>query len=368
MDRIGRYIGQILFRSTFGVTLLTVAAMILILTFLLKGTHPGAIPEGADDDEQVAGEASQSPEAVRNRAAGEQATSPTRVKPSDRYAANRGSVPPSMTPPKYIARLIRTCDCQWAENADAPRDGAPLMVGQTLCVSAGLAEIAFACGAKAILEGPAELQLQSEKSSSLRTGRLTADVPDEVEGFTVHTPVAQVVSLCSVASKPLARLTSTADCRWAEGSAVTKEGAALKSGQKVKLESGLAQLTFACGAKVILQGPGVLEIESAKTAILHSGKLTADVPDDLEGFKIRTAVVEVIALPADPKATKDKSNAPKSPAAKSGGEERVVVLKAGEHARIEAPTPASSSKVTPPAPAPRQSTLPAPRPSRTSAT
>jgi len=111
-------------------------------------------------------------------------------------------------------------------------------VGQTLNVTAGLVEIAFACGAKAILEGPAVLELQSEKSGALRTGRLTADVPDEVEGFTVHTPVAQIVSLCALECKTVAKLTSTADCRWAEGNAVSKEGAGLKPGQAVKLLEG----------------------------------------------------------------------------------------------------------------------------------
>jgi hypothetical protein len=262
MDKIQRYVTQALFHSTFGVTLLTITAMILMLGFLISTTHRSAVLDVADDDEQVAGDdLPRSSESICTHSddPSSLATAGTRVKPSERYAGNRGNLT-SLMPPRYVARLTRTCDCQWAEDAEAPRDGAPLKVGQTL--------------------------------------------------------------------------------------RVTQEGAALKSGQKVKLLNGLAQLTFACGAKVILQGPGVLEIESAKTAILHSGKLTADVPDDLEGFKIRTAVVEVVALAVDPKETK-----------------------ADQHARIEAPAKGSpSSNLKPPAPAPRQSTPPAPRPSRTSAT
>ena len=39
------------------------------------------------------------------------------------------------------------------------------------------------------------MELQSNKSSSLHIGKLTAHVPDDLEGFTVNTPVVQVVSL-----------------------------------------------------------------------------------------------------------------------------------------------------------------------------
>jgi hypothetical protein len=359
MERLQRYLIRGLFNSTFGVTLLTMAAMILILGFLIRGTHPvnNFDAEPSDDFAQVANN-DQSPasETIRTkaneRAAPAAPASSARVKPSERYAMNRGSATPQVAP-GYVARLTRTCDCRWAKDAEAPRDGAQLRVGQTLNVATGLAEIAFACGAKAILEGPAVLELQSAKSSALHTGRLTADVPDEVEGFTVHTPVAQVVSLCALETKPVARLTSIADCRWANGTAATKQGSALKSGQSLKLAEGLAEITFACGAKVILQGPAVLEIESAKTAILHSGKLTADVPDDLEGFKIRTAVVEVISLPTDPKVAKgkdvSKSTKPSVSAAQPDAEPGVVILKAGEHAQIEAPAKGSGEKVRPPA-------------------
>ena len=314
--------------STLGVTFLTLGAISLVVGFLIFSTHPASVPMNLDDEEEL--------NVVDNTPQSAKPTAPAAVKPLDPYASNRAKKP---TAPKYVARLTRTSDCRWASDSEAPRDGAPLRVGQTLRMTTGLAEIAFACGAKAILEGPAVLEVQSEKSGALRTGRMTANVPDEVEGFTVHTPVAQVVSLCAVKATHVARLTSIADCVWDKDSAAVKKGDALKSGQKVKLTEGLAEITFACGAKVILQGPGVLEIETIKTAILHSGKLTADVPDDLEGFKIRTPVVEVIALPAEPKATKDKTTtANKATTTKSDSEPGVVILKAGEHAQINVPS------------------------------
>ena len=172
MDKLQRFLGRILFQSTFGVTLLTTAAMLLLLWFLLMGTHPPV---------RVVAESSEDPPATS-------ATLGARVEPSERYAGNRSASTPRVAP-KYVARLTRTSDCRWAKRSDALREGTPLRVGQTLHVAAGLAEIAFACGAKVILEGPAELEMQSEKSITLHAGRLTADVPEEVEGFTVYTPV-----------------------------------------------------------------------------------------------------------------------------------------------------------------------------------
>lgn len=346
MEKIQQYLSRVLFHSAFGVTLLTMAAMILMFGFFIQGTYP--VSSIADEEEDRA-LAELDMLAELEQSATKVASAGTRIMPSDRYALNRGNMMPRVAP-GYVARLMKTHDCRWAKNTEAPRDGTLLRVGQTLNVSAGLAEIAFACGATAILEGPAVLELQSGKSSHLRTGRMTADVPDEVEGFTVHTPVAQVVSLCALETMPVARLTATANCRWAPGSAVAKQGASLSAGQRVKLLEGLAEITFASGAKVILQGPCVLEIETTKTAILYSGKLTADVPDDLEGFKIRTPVVEVVSLPTETKVAQGDADS-KSDDLES--EDGVVILKAGEHARIEAsPAKVREEKAQPPRKAP----------------
>ena len=120
------------------------------------------------------------------------------VQPSERYSSNSTAAP--RVSPGYVARLSHTCDCCWAENTKSPEEGAQFKVGQTLHIAAGLVEIVFGCGATAIVEGPAVLELQSNKSSALHIGKLTAHVPDDLEGFTVHTPVAQVVSLCSAAN------------------------------------------------------------------------------------------------------------------------------------------------------------------------
>lgn len=346
MDRVQRFLERAMPRSAFGLTLLTIASIILIGAFFIRGIHLVSINGDSDDGSLAdrnliprrsvrlgAGESysTRKIEGVVESADGpcdgsEEGTdftslTPTTnpgtsvpVKPSGRYSSNPGLLP--NVAPGYVALLLRTCDCRWAENGKAPKEGSQFKVGQTLNLAAGLVEIAFGCGAKAILEGPAVLELESSKSGSLRIGKLTANVPDEVEGFTVHTPTTEIVSLCASAPKSVAKLTSTADCLWADGNAVTKQGASLLPGQTVKLVGGLAEITFASGAKVILQGPANLEIESSKTATLHSGRITADVPDDLEGFRIRTSAAEILSLPAENKDSKSKVAKDVKPAAK----------------------------------------------------
>lgn len=337
MDLAERVLERITPRSALGLTLLTLSVILLILGFFIQDIHVGTVDDEGDDEadalasqtwippsdtsirlgpgesyrtgpampsrvEPLASASQPNPVAPASVSGLASSVDPARsmpVQPSERYSSN--STAALRVSPGYVARLNRTCDCLWGENAKGPKEGAEFKVGQTLHIAAGLVEIAFGCGATAIVEGPAVLELQSSKSSSLRSGKLTAHVPDDLEGFTVNTPVVQVVSLSQPQMKGVAKLTATADCHWAEGSAATTEGAGLLPGQALKLTAGLAEITFTCGAKVILQGPANFEIESSKTATLHNGRMTADVPDDLAGFKIHTSTVEILSLPADAK-------------------------------------------------------------------
>ena len=46
-------------------------------------------------------------------------------------------------------------------------------------------------------------------------------------------------------------------------------------GRRYKLDSGLMEITYDTGAKIILQGPVIFEVESANGGFLSVGKLTA---------------------------------------------------------------------------------------------
>lgn len=201
--KMGQCLQRVVPQSTFSVTMVTIACIILIAAFLIKGIdHVNDDSRMKDVATMVGTQAKAEPVGLPETLSGEPAVEPepkparyvpasVPVKPAARNA-NRAT-----TPKSYVATLTRMCDCCWAENADAPKEGSKVRVGQTLNVTSGLVEIAFACGAKAILQGPAILEIQTAKTSDLKVGRITADVPDDIEGFKIQTPTAVITSLAS---------------------------------------------------------------------------------------------------------------------------------------------------------------------------
>ncbi len=92
-----------------------------------------------------------------------------------------------------FARLVATMDAAWPERAS-------LAAGQSLAsmpvqLQSGLAEIRFSSGASIVLQGPARCELESPSSVRLLHGRLSASVPERAIGFSVRTPLANVVDL-----------------------------------------------------------------------------------------------------------------------------------------------------------------------------
>ncbi|MCO6047469.1 FecR domain-containing protein [Aeoliella sp. ICT_H6.2] len=94
----------------------------------------------------------------------------------------------------------------------------------------------------------------------------------------------------------VATLTGTVDCQWTQGSEVPAYGEPLEAGHLLKLEAGVAQVTFNDGAKVVLQGPAEFEMISPGSARLASGKLSALVPMQAVGFRVHTPSAEVVDL------------------------------------------------------------------------
>jgi len=71
-------------------------------------------------------------------------------------------------------------------------------------------------------------------------------------------------------------ISGMADCRWADPS-LKPVAPRVRQGTKFALASGLMEITYSSGAKVILQGPCTYEIESPHGGYLSLGKLTARV-------------------------------------------------------------------------------------------
>jgi len=88
-----------------------------------------------------------------------------------------------------VARLSHSLDAQWATDT-APSTGADLSAG-TLRLRSGVARIDFPSGATVTMEGPAELQIDSERAL-LHSGQVTAHVPPQADKFHVHTSTLKV--------------------------------------------------------------------------------------------------------------------------------------------------------------------------------
>ena len=84
------------------------------------------------------------------------------------------------------------------------------------------------------------------------------------------------------------------DCKWA-GTALDSPGVPL--GRKYELASGLMEITYDTGAKVILQGPVTYEVESTSGGFLAVGKLTGKMENEAaKGFAVRTPTATVTDL------------------------------------------------------------------------
>jgi hypothetical protein len=90
-----------------------------------------------------------------------------------------------------IAWLVNAQDCRWA--GDGPVGD--MQAGRSLRLEQGLAEICFQCGARVVLQGPADFELLSASSARLKRGKITARVPEPAAGFEILSPQGQVIDL-----------------------------------------------------------------------------------------------------------------------------------------------------------------------------
>jgi ferric-dicitrate binding protein FerR (iron transport regulator) len=92
----------------------------------------------------------------------------------------------------------------------------------------------------------------------------------------------------------VARLSGANGCRW-EGSSIAL-GDELHSGQQLDLVAGAAEITFDCGAQIVVEAPASVEVTSAWNAVLRRGTLKAVVPAQAVGFRVANPAVEVVDL------------------------------------------------------------------------
>jgi len=86
-------------------------------------------------------------------------------------------------------------------------------------------------------------------------------------------------------SLAVAHVTGLVDCEWSNPQESLPIDARVPQGRAIALASGLLEITYDSGAKVILEGPCSYEVESPRGGFLSLGKLTARV--EKEGLGIR---------------------------------------------------------------------------------
>ncbi len=98
---------------------------------------------------------------------------------------------------------------------------------------------------------------------------------------------------------PVAKVTQTHKCVWDQSSTALSTGADLLAGEQLQLTEGLAEVTFADGAKVLLEGPAVFDATKRNGGFLQAGSLVANVPKRAVGFTVRTPQAVIVDLGTD---------------------------------------------------------------------
>lgn len=99
-----------------------------------------------------------------------------------------------------------------------------------------------------------------------------------------------------VVSNGVAMLTRCAGAVWEASADADREVGATLEPSLLRLKSGVVQVEFFSGARVILEGPAEFEVISSWESRLNYGKLNAVVPPPARGFKVHTERLVLIDI------------------------------------------------------------------------
>lgn len=94
---------------------------------------------------------------------------------------------------------------------------------------------------------------------------------------------------------PIAKVVESVDAQWAESHGAFKIGEELGP-DKLYLKSGIVQVEFFSGAKVVLEGPTIFVLNGRNKSFCQLGKISAEVPPSAKGFEVTTPFSTVVDL------------------------------------------------------------------------
>ena len=95
--------------------------------------------------------------------------------------------------------------------------------------------------------------------------------------------------------RPLATITGTQFLLPAEPAAALAAGQPLAAG-RVAILGGVVQLKLRNGVRIVMQGPGEIDLIDEMNAFLHMGNAVVRVPKGMSGFRLDTAATDVLDL------------------------------------------------------------------------
>jgi hypothetical protein len=107
--------------------------------------------------------------------------------------------------------------------------------------------------------------------------------------------LSQPGELKGTTSKAVAMLNRAMDVQWDQHGEAPRLGAPLEPGW-LRLKSGMAQIVFYSGVRMVIEGPVDLQIVSPNEAACQSGRLIAEVPPQAKGFRVGTPQMNVTDL------------------------------------------------------------------------
>jgi hypothetical protein len=112
---------------------------------------------------------------------------------------------------------------------------------------------------------------------SLITSHIYISPPEQIADNSPSIASASVPAVVQPKRKLVGEVTGLVNCRWNDSHTASYLGRRVAAGDEFAIASGLAEITYDTGAKVLLQGPVTYQVDSPRGGFLSIGKLTARV-------------------------------------------------------------------------------------------